>query len=136
MNEAMTYSMTHRPSHGPFAAPVPPATPEEEEGLPCMLWVDAQGQILDCCEHAQAMFGYHREELKGRHISLLLPGLADTELMRAGDVNPRLGFRCRCATPFRAVRRDGGESGCTLFVNLVALPAGRALAVSVRRLPG
>lgn len=131
MNEAMTY----RPSNRPFPAPVPPATPDQEEGLPSVLWVDAQGRILDCCEHAQAMFGYRREELKGRHVSLLLPGLADTELMRAGDINPRLGFRCRCATPFRAVRRDGGERGCTLFVNLVALPAGLALAVSVRHLP-
>lgn len=109
------------------------ATAGEEAVDSCRLWVDDNGQILDCCEHAPAMFGYPREELPGRPVSRLLPDLAGTELLSADAVNPRLAFRCRCSIPFRAVARDGSESSCILFVYLVILPAGPAAAVIVRR---
>lgn len=108
-----------------------------DTGDRCLLWVDAEGRILDCCERAEEVFSYLRDELIGRPISQLVPCLEAGELLRGGAVNPTLAFKCRCGTPFRIVGRDGFESLCTLFVNLVMLPvAGCALAVIVRLGPG
>jgi hypothetical protein len=115
-----------------------PAVPEEldyDAGERCLLWVDARGHILDCCEQAEAMFRYVRDELVGRHVSLLLPRLAGVSLLHGGIVNPTLAFQCRCGTPFRVLGRDGFMGFCTLFVNLVALPVGRSLAIIVRLNP-
>lgn len=115
------------PAHIPATA----AAPGECPGLACKFWVSEQGLILDSCAQLQSMFGYRKDELNGLPISRLLPALADTPLTRGGRINPRLAFMCRCATPFRTLDRDGGEGCCTLFVNLVTLRSGPALAVIV-----
>jgi len=109
-----------------------PAVPEYDLGERCLLWADERGRILDCCEQAEAMFRYVREELIGRNVSLLVPRLAGIKLLHGGIVNPTLAFQCRCGTPFRVVGRDGFEAFCTLFVNLVTLPVGRSVAIIVR----
>lgn len=78
------------------------------------------------------MFRYVRDELIGRHVSLLVPRLAGIKLLHGGIVNPTLAFQCRCGTPFRVVGRDGFDAFCTLFVNLVTLPVGRSVAIIIR----
>lgn len=98
----------------------------------CMLWLDREGQILDCWDQVRELFGYCREELEGRHISLLLPTFADTDLLHAGAINPYLAFLCRCGTTFLAVGQDGREVSCTLFLNLVSLRRETALALIIR----
>lgn len=98
------------------------------------LWVDRMGRILDCCEHAQAAFGYCPDELIGSHISTLVPGLAHTELLRGAQVNPRLAFRCRCAT-FRTLDRNGVENQSSLFVNVVGTQGRAMLAIVVDHEP-
>ena len=100
-----------------------------------MLWLDSEGQILDCGESVRSMFGFERGELRGLPVAALLPALADTELLARGTINPHLAFLSRCATPFLAVRRDGSEHHCTLFLNSVVLPTGPALALIVCHWP-
>lgn len=39
-----------------------------------ILTLDEQGAILSCNAAAERMFGYSREDLPGRHVSLLMPG--------------------------------------------------------------
>lgn len=132
-----------KPSHHPVPAQRPrlqahsgrraDVAAEQPEGPGCVFWVDQQGRILDCCEEVETMFGYPHAELRGQHISRLLPALSGTELLRDGAINPRLAFQCRCAKPMRAVARDGQASCCTLFLNLVSLPGGPALTIILRR---
>lgn len=79
--------------------------------------LDDQGIILNCCSTCEKVFGYRRDELKGRHVSALLPSLQDTELVLEERINSRLAFLCRCATPFQARRRDGRCFNSELFIN-------------------
>lgn len=99
---------------------------------PGLLWVDREGCIVDCCDHAEAMFGYRAGQLHGRHVTALLPDLAEVDLLRNGTINPELAFRCRCAAPFRAAQRDGSERPCSLFVSQAVLPDGPAVRLVVR----
>jgi hypothetical protein len=85
----------------------------------CTLWADKRGVIVDCCEHAAAAFGYRPHELQGLHVSVLVPALADTDLLTQGmSINPRLAFKCRYAR-FRAVGRNGKDEECALFLNVI-----------------
>jgi PAS domain S-box-containing protein len=127
--------MSAHPAIGTVPPPAP-ATPEATTAQSSVLWVDAEGRILDCCEHAPQLFGYRNETLRGQTISLLLPELAHGELLQGDSINPRLAYRCRCATPFLSLDRDGVSHACTLFVNLVHLSTGPALALIVRRMYG
>ncbi|MBA3034570.1 MAG: PAS domain-containing protein [Gammaproteobacteria bacterium] len=84
-----------------------------------VLLLDEHGMICDCNPGCEALFGYHRRELLQRHISMLLPQLDATELMRDGQPNPRLRFLCRVSHPFQAVSRDDGTFACDLFLNVI-----------------
>jgi PAS domain S-box-containing protein len=76
-----------------------------------------QGIILNCCSTCEKVFGYRQDELKGRHVSALLPSLQDTELVLEERINSRLAFLCHCATPFQARRGDGRSFNSELFIN-------------------
>jgi hypothetical protein len=110
------------------------ASVDQELGESCKLWVDDKGKILELCERIPAMFGFRRDELIGQHISLLLPDLADTELLCADAVNPRLAYRSRCCIPFRAIARNGRVSNYILFMRVVKFRVEHALAIILRRL--
>lgn len=79
--------------------------------------LDDQGIILNCCATCENVFGYRQDELKGHHVSKLLPCLQDTELVLEDRINTRLAFLCRCASPFQARRRDGRSFNSELFIN-------------------
>jgi hypothetical protein len=115
------------------AAPAGPRLAGDDPRLCCTLWLDEQGYVLDCCEHARWVIGYRREEVRGLHVSALLPALAGIPLLQGSSLNPRLAFKCRCST-FRAVDRDGAERDCFLFINVVGGPGGTALTMMVARL--
>lgn len=100
----------------------------------CTFWVDEHGHILECCESVPMRFGYTDKELKGHPISLVLPRLAELQLMRNGSVNPRLYFLSHLGVAFQLIDREGQAHSCQMFVNQVTLPTGRALAVIVRTL--
>lgn len=110
--------------------PVPSRSAAEEDERRTTLWVDAQGQIVECDAGARAAFGFFPDELAGVHVSRLFPWLRDVRLMIGGEVNPRLAFRCRCGT-VRLVDSDGADVVCQLFVNAVCLAGGPAVALIV-----
>jgi len=84
-----------------------------------VLTLNDQGVIRDCSRACEQVFGYAPEELAGRHVSMLLPQLPDTDLVQAGRINARLAHLCHCAVAFQARRRDGRCFASELFINLL-----------------
>lgn len=84
-----------------------------------VLTLNDQGVIRDCSRACEQVFGYLPEELAGRHVSLLLPQLPDTDLVQEGRINARLAHLCHCAVAFQARRRDGRWFASELFINLL-----------------
>lgn len=86
---------------------------------PVTLTLDERGMIRDCCSSCEALFGYSRRELVWQHVSKLLPQLSEIKLVQNGQINPRLGFICRCGHLFRSQNRDDSFFYSELsFVNL------------------
>jgi PAS domain S-box-containing protein len=84
-----------------------------------VLTLNDQGMIRDCSRACEQVFGYPPEELAGRHVSMLLPQLPDTDLVQEGRINARLAHLCHCAVAFQARRRDGCCFASELFINLL-----------------
>jgi PAS domain S-box-containing protein len=85
-----------------------------------ILALNDSGDIQTCCLTGERLFGYRQAELEGRHVSTLLPGLKDVELVLEDRINARLAFLCHCAIPFQARRRDGTVFPGELFINRLA----------------
>lgn len=81
------------------------------------LTLDDLGVIHDCSHACELAFGYLMDELAGRHASIVLPQLSDTELVQDGRINSRLAYLCHCAAAFQARRRDGRDFASELFIN-------------------
>lgn len=84
-----------------------------------VLTLNDLGVIRDCSRACEQVFGYLPEELAGRHVSMLLPQLPETELVQEGRINSRLAHLCHCAFSFQARRRDGRCFASELFINLL-----------------
>ncbi|WP_157648559.1 PAS domain-containing protein [Thiobacillus denitrificans] len=82
-----------------------------------VLTLDDLGVIRDCSRACEQVFGYLPDELAGRHVSMLLPQLPDTDLVQEGRINSRLAHLCHCAFSFQARRRDGQCFASELFIN-------------------
>lgn len=82
-----------------------------------VLTLDEQGMIHDCNRDSEALFKYPRNELVRRHVSMLLPQLAEWELMQGGQPNPRLRFLCRSGHHYQAVTKNGWHFPSNLFFN-------------------
>ena len=96
-----------------------------------VLTLNDQGVIRDCSRACEQVFGYPPEELAGRHVSMLLPQLPDTDLVQEGRINSRLAYLCHCAVAFQARRRDGRCFASELFINLLG---SHNVVILVRRL--
>ena len=81
------------------------------------LALDDHGLVLECDPTCERRYGYRRDELEGRHISILFPELRDFELVVEERINSRLAFLCQSGIPFQARRRDGGKMSSQLFIN-------------------
>lgn len=100
---------------------------------PTALWVDEQGQILDCSGPIEEIFGYWKGDLKGQHISMLLPDLAHTELLDPdGDSIPRVTLQSHDAIALDGVKQEGDDSASSVFLNLFSTKPGRDLSVILR----
>ena len=83
------------------------------------LTLDAHGVIRDCNRAGEALFEYSHSELVRRHVSMLLPQLADRELVRHGQIDQGLRFHCHIGCRFRALTRNGKSFASDLFFNLL-----------------
>ncbi|HMM47314.1 MAG TPA: PAS domain S-box protein [Thiobacillaceae bacterium] len=102
------------------ARATPSAVPDVPDGRPsdlAALTLDDLGFIRDCSSASEQIFGYVRDALIGAHVSMLLPQLADTDLVQEGRINSRLAFLCHCAFIFEARRHDGGSFDGELFIS-------------------
>jgi len=84
---------------------------------PAMVIVDGRGMIRDCNGSCEALLGYRRRELAWRHVSMLLPKLAQVDLIQNGELNPHLRFLCRIGQRFQVVPRDREQFAGDLFLN-------------------
>ncbi|HEY8085541.1 MAG TPA: PAS domain-containing protein [Methylophilaceae bacterium] len=75
------------------------------------------GMICDWNSQFRNWLGYRRSDLVFRHISVLLPKLADIKLMCGKQINPRLRFLFRVGYQFQLVSFAGNHVEGTLFIN-------------------
>lgn len=83
------------------------------------LTLDGSGMICDCNRAGEVLFGYRRSELVWRPIALLLPDLAEWQLLAGGQPNRKLRFLCRIGRRFHGVTKDGERIACELCLNLI-----------------
>jgi len=107
-------------------------TPAGSEDHVAALRLDASGMARDCSRASEALFKYRRSELVWRPVSMLLPQLADWELVQNGQPNPHLKFLCRISRRFQAVTRDGKHFAAELFFNLLNSTGRNGLSLIVR----
>lgn len=94
-------------------AQIPP--PVVEDGVATLL-LDQRGMIRGCNGASENLFGYRRSEVVWQHVSMLLPQLADTDLVCDGQLNPRLLFLCRIGGYFKAQKHNGQSFASDLFL--------------------
>lgn len=103
----------------------------EEELAALML--DPEGRIRDCNESAEALLGFHHDELVARPVAFVLPQLRDIEWFQDGSLNARLSFFCHIGLLFSAVRRDGTLFPSQLFFHDVENGKTRNLRLIIRQ---
>lgn len=112
-----------------------------------VLILDEGGRIRHCNPAGESLFKYSRQELVWRPVSLLLPQLAEMDLMSHGRINPRLRFLSRIGRRFQGRARDGEWFHTEIFVNtlggadsprlsLIVRPAGKASDEELPTHPG
>lgn len=97
------------------------------------LMLDERGIVCDWDSACEMLFGHRRSEMVSRHVSMLLPQLADTELLKDGRPNSKLRFLCRIGVRFQALSRSGERFPCDLFLNSLGNPGSPPLRLIVRR---
>lgn len=103
---------------------------------PAALMLDPEGRIRDCNESAEALFGFHHDELVTQPVAFLLPQLSDIEWMQNGSLNPRLSFFCHIGRQFNAIRRDGTRFASRLFLHDLHIGKIPHLRLIIRRAEG
>lgn len=96
------------------------------------LTVDAHGMICDCNGASETLFKYRRSQLVWRHVSMLLPHLAELELIQNGQPNLQLRFLNRIGRHFQAVTQDGEHFASEIFLNLLDSTGHGRLSLIVR----
>ncbi len=97
-----------------------------------VLRLNDRGMIRDCNRAIETLFNYRRSELVWRHVSILLPQLAEMTLLQDGQPNPRLRFQCRIGRHFQALTRDGEQFASELFINFLGSTENSRLLLIVR----
>jgi len=103
---------------------------------PAALMLDPEGRIQDCNESAEALFGFHHDELVTQPVAFLLPQLSDIEWIQNGALNPRLSFFCHIGRQFNAIRRDGTRFASRLFLHDLHIGKIPHLRLIIRRAEG
>ncbi|TCJ12975.1 PAS domain S-box protein [Parasulfuritortus cantonensis] len=93
--------------------------------------LDARGVILDCDAPCERLFGYVRDQIIGRHLSMLLPELANIDLFQNGHLNDKLHFFCHIGRRFLVLHRDGARLAGRLFLTMIGSDDAPGLRVVV-----
>jgi PAS domain-containing protein len=96
------------------------------------LALNSRGVIRDCNRAAEVLFQTSRLALLRRHVSLLLPQLAHTDLIKNGQINPHLRFLSRIGRDFETVRQDGERFPSRIFLSALGGAEGGELSLIVR----
>ena len=75
---------------------------------PAALLLDESGMIRDCCNIGEELFGYSLSDMVSQHVSKLLPQLCGIELVKDGQLNPKLDYLCHCGHLFGVQTQLGG----------------------------
>jgi PAS domain-containing protein len=97
----------------------PPGVSADIQDDPAVLTLNDRGMICDCNRSGEALFSYRRSEMVWQHVSMLLPQLADMELVQDGAPNSRLRYLSRIGHRFQAVARNGNCFASELFLNVL-----------------
>lgn len=104
----------------------------DPEGNIARLTLDSNGLIQDCNPSCAALFKYCVGALVRQHVSILLPQLADSELLQNGEINPQLRFLCRLGRHFQAINQHGERFATQLFLNVLDSAERGQLSLIVR----
>lgn len=78
-----------------------------------------RGVIRECSQAVYKLFGCRPSKLVWKHVSLLLPELAEVTLMSGGEINPRLRFLSRIGYRFEVAIPGSASSAGKLFFNSI-----------------
>jgi hypothetical protein len=99
---------------------------------PVTILLDELGQIVDCCQGSERLFGFRRSELENQQISMLFPQLSKFRLWSNGHIDSLLDYLCHCGAAFLTRDRYGHTFKSELhFVELVNQGAMRTIRLIV-----
>ena len=101
---------------------------------PAAITISSAGVICSCNDTAETMFGIASSELRQRHVSILLPSLADVEWFEQGQPNQRLSFLSHIGHRFSAIANDGTSFMVRLFINDLGNSSECTLRLIIRRI--
>lgn len=108
--------------------PIPDADTKEVAALS----LDKQGMIQDCNKAGEALFARGLDELIRHHVSVVVPELANMELVQNSGANPRLRFLSRIGRHFNVVQGNGQSFEGDLFLNILDSSGNGHLLLVVR----
>jgi hypothetical protein len=98
-----------------------------------MLTVDARGMVCDCNRQCETVFKRRRSEMLWKHISVLLPKLAEVPLWKDGTPNPRLLYMSRIGHRFQAISGGGNSFASGISISSIGNEGGpERLSIFVR----
>jgi len=116
---------------GEAASEIYPSSHVEWQEPPA-LTLDERGMICDCSKTGEKLFGYSRTDLVWKHVSELLPELAEISLVKNGELNQQLGFLSHCGHHFLAINRLGNIFMNELFFVLLDYAGRRTIRMIVQ----
>lgn len=99
------------------AYPVVPRVDTNANAERAILQLDEHGWISDCNTAAEDLFGFDRKQMQSKHVSFLIPQLANLCLLQDGHINPRMKLLCRIGWQFTARARGRLPFHCHLFLS-------------------
>lgn len=125
-------SMAHHAATGVIPAIIGAECLADIEEPIAVLTLNDTGMIRECSQAVCKLLGYRPSKLIWQHISLLLPQLAETTVMKAGQVNPRLHFLSRIGYQFDVIGQDGAQIAGELFFSIVETLGRQQLRIIIR----
>lgn len=85
----------------------PKGLPDSTGNDVAALILDERGMIRDCNKSVERLVGYLRSKLVWHHVSLLVPQLDESVMIRNNQINPKISYLCHCGHKFVVQDREG-----------------------------